>query len=976
MRLALSAATRKKQSSMFGRVSIQCLAAILLVAFASPSGACASDAADSADFESQILPILARRCGECHRSELSKGGLDLSSLAALRRGGESGETMLASSLSESRLWQVIEENEMPPNDKTPLSERETTLLREWMEAAIRTMERDGQPTKSRTQHDVLPIVLLRCTTCHGAQLRQGGLDLRTRKGMLVGGKSGPAISLGDPDASLMIRRVESHACPPQNQLLKFFVRRPPKSEVAVLRDWIAAGAPQVANQPDVSTLANDPLVSDLDRQHWAFVPPKVTSPSRSIDHYVSKSLAQIGLALSDEASRDTLIRRVHFDLIGLPPSTEQWQRWRSSESPNWYSSMIDELLASPHYGERWGRYWLDLAGYADSEGGVSADPVRPVAWKYRDYVIESFNEDKPYDRFLQEQLAGDEMIDHASADNVTDEMVSNLIATGFLRMGIDETGSRTMNFVPERLKVIGDAISVVSSGVMGLTMECARCHSHKYDPIPHRDYYRFKAIFQGALDEHDWSSFKTRKLNVATKRHRQEAARVNPPLEAEVKKLQARQKRLTGEIQLELLRHHYPTQSESENGQTLRALKIADNNRTLPQKVLVERLQIAELLPQEDQPESVRTARSELRRLEREADHIRARMVAPLSIRALWDRGRPSPTYVLRRGEHDKPGAPVGPGVPSLFGDVNDSFEIRAPFPGGSANTGRRSALAHWLTQADHPLTARVMVNRIWHHHFGVGIVSSLDNFGVQGERPSHPELLDWLAIEFVRRGWSVKEMHRLMMNSSTYRQHSRVSEMATELDPENRLLSRMPIRRLDAESLRDSLLFVSGRLDNRPGGIPDSVSVDRDGLVLANPTEGGGWRRSIYMQYRRTEIPTLMEAFDYPKMGPNCIVRNVSIVSPQSLMLMNDRHVRDLAAAFARRVEARVAADDSPWEHTQIVDEVFKLALSRLPSDEEKKLGVAALRQLESVAGVNANQALETFCHTILNSAAFLYID
>ncbi len=824
---------------------------------------------------------------------------------------------------------------------------------------------------------MIPILLLRCTTCHGPRLKQGGLDLRTPASMLFGGKSGPAFVSGDPDASLMIQRIESEACPPRDQLLKFFVRRPPSSEVETLRAWIASGAPQVDLMPDVATNRPDPLVTDQDRRHWAFQPPRRTSPLNSIDEFIARKLAEYRLTFSPEADRETLIRRAYFDLVGIPPDLAELKRWRDCDAANWYPRMIDHLLASPRYGERWGRHWLDLAGYADSEGGISADPVRPVAWKYRDYVIDAFNHDKPYDRFLIEQIAGDELIDYQNASEITPEMVDNLIATGFLRMGIDETGSRTMNFVPERLKVISDVINVVSSGVMGLTLECARCHSHKYDPIPHRDYYRFKAIFQGALDEHDWSSFKTRTLSVATAQHRRQVAAINPPLESEVKKLTAKQKKLESEIQLDLLRHHYPEQSEADHHQTIAALKVADNSRTLPQKILVERLQKSEQLPDEQQPASVLQKRRSRDEIQREIEGIRRRMAPPLAIRALWDFGRPSPTYLLRRGEHDKPGPRVGPGVPSALTDGHTPFDVQPPFPDGTPKTGRRLALARWLVQPDHPLTARVMVNRIWYHHFGAGLAADLENFGVAGARPSHPELLDWLALEFTERGWSVKEMHRLIMNSRTYRQSSRITDDRQTLDPLGRLLSRMPLRRLDAESIRDSLLFVAAKLDETPGGIPDPVSVNRDGLVSANPTAGGGWRRSVYLQYRRTEIPTMMETFDYPQMGPNCLARNVSIVSPQSLMLMNNGHVHELAAAMASRVVLLAAAqEEAELSRSAQVRTVYQLALSRLPSEREQAIGVESLTKLEDQWQGDHDQALATYCHTLLNSAAFLYVD
>ncbi|MCA9033136.1 MAG: DUF1549 domain-containing protein, partial [Planctomycetaceae bacterium] len=438
-----------------------------------------------------------------------------------------------------------------------------------------------------TQHDVLPIVLLRCTTCHGARIQRGGVDLRTPAAMKKGGKNGPALVAGDPDNSLMIQRIESNACPPRDQLLKYFVRRPGDAEVRILRKWIAEGAQEYEILPDVATTKPDPLVTDEDRQHWAFQPPRQSTEHSSIDGFLAEKLDAAGLAMAPEAGRDTLIRRAYIDLVGMPPSLTDWKKWHDSQHADWYEQMIDELLDSPRYGERWGRYWLDLAGYADSEGGVSADPLREVAWKYRDYVITSFNNDKPYDQFLIEQLAGDELVDVANEPVVTQEMVDNLIATGFLRMGIDQTGSRTMNFVPERLGVIDDAIHVLGSSVMGLTLECARCHSHKYDPIPQRDYYRFKAIFQGAFDEHDWLTFKNRKLQIATPEQRQRVAKVNPPLTAQIKKLDTQRKQAIADYQRELLRQHYPDQSAADREETIRALKVADNNRTLPQRILV-----------------------------------------------------------------------------------------------------------------------------------------------------------------------------------------------------------------------------------------------------------------------------------------------------------------------------------------------------------------------------------------------------
>ena len=428
-------------------------------------------------------------------------------------------------------------------------------------------------------------------------------------------------------------------------------------------------------------------------------------------------------------------------------------------------------------------------------------------------------------------------------------------------------------------------------------------------------------------------------------------------------------------MQLELLRHHYPDLTADDRTNTLKALRIADNNRTLPQRILVEKLQSAELIPDAQQPTPVVAARAAVLAIQEEVDLLQRQMEPSLRIRALWDRGEPSPTYILRRGDHDKPGRLVGPGVPSVLTDGRTPFHVKPPFPEGTPRTGRRLAFARWLTEPDHPLTARVFVNRIWYHHFGTGLVKSLENFGRQGEEPSHPQLLDWLAVDFVKSGWDIKQLHRKIMLSRTYRQNSLISEEKIQRDPQNRLLSRMSSRRLDAEALRDSLLAVSGMLDDSPGGPPDKVAVSHAGMVSIKPTPEGRWRRSIYLQYRRTEIPTLMDTFDYPEMGPNCLTRSVSTVSPQALMLMNDGHVRLLSEEFAKRVDADISKKH-PHRRDKLVRRIYQVALSRNPSGHERDLGTHYLTQLQEQWAGDSQAALQTYCHTILNSGAFLYVD
>jgi len=559
--------------------------------------------------------------------------------------------------------------------------------------------------------------------------------------------------------------------------------------------------------------------------------------------------------------------------------------------------MIDRLLASPRYGERWGRYWLDVAGYADSEGKREQDLPRPHAWRYRDYVIRSFNADRPYNRFLLEQIAGDELLDYEHAPTITSEIYDNLVATGFLRMAPDATWANITGYVPDRLEVIADEIDILGSAVLGLTMKCARCHNHKFDPIPQRDYYRLTAIFKGAYDEHDWLK-----------------PDVRPGL---------------GPVSQDVV-----------------------GGRLLPHVTTAER-KAWEAHKQQPEPK----------------------------IQALWDRGEPSPTYIYRRGDPLNPGRLVGPGVPSVLTDGKTPFVVKPPWP-GAKKTGRRLAFARWLTEPRHPLTARVIVNRLWKHHFGSGIVKSLDNFGKNGTPPTHPELLDWLALEFVRQGWSLKAMHRLMVTSRTYRQSSAVTAERDKVDPENTLYSRMPMVRLDAEALYDSLLLVAGRLDESRFGPADGIQVRPDGLITPAGKERG-WRRLIYVQHPRKQLPTHLENFDYPQMNPNCVERRDSIVAPQALHLLNTGMIHDLAGHFARRVSQQAGPDPAKQ-----IERVYWIALSRPPSAPEKQIGLDVLHKLiDRWATQLADsgkpdkeaarlKALTTYCHTIMNSAGFLFVD
>jgi hypothetical protein len=720
--------------------------------------------------------------------------------------------------------------------------------------------------------------------------------------MLRGGKSGPAIVPGKPDDSRLVKRIRAGEMPPHGRLVEASVKPPEPAEIDVLARWIAAGAPEIAVAPDVATTAPDPLVSDRDRDFWAFRPPRpVTAPAvrhaerlrNPIDAFIEQRLERQGLTLAPEADRATLLRRAYFDLTGLPPEPAEVRAFLADGAPDAYERLIDRLLDSPRYGERWARFWLDLAGYADSEGKREQDLPRPHAWRYRDYVIRSFNSDKPYSRFLLEQLAGDELADYERAPEITPELYDNLVATGFLRMAPDATWANITGYVPDRVEVIADEMDVLGSGVLGLTLKCARCHSHKFDPIPQRDYYRLLDVFKGAYDEYDW---------------------IKPDVKAGL-----------GPVSEDVL-----------------------GGRHLPYVTTAER-----------------------RAWEARAD--KAKGPEPC-VQALWDRGEPSPTYVYRRGDPLSPGPLVGPGLPSVLTDGKTPFEVKPPWP-GAKKTGRRLAFARWLTQPDHPLTARVAVNRLWKQHFGAGLVKTLGNFGKAGTPPTHPELLDWLAREFVRRGWSFKAMHRLMMTSATYRQSSALTAEQEKADPDNTLCSRMPLVRLDAEQTYDTLLQAAGRLNPEPFGPADAVRARPDGLVTPAETARGR-RRLIYVQQARKRLPTHLETFDAPVMNPNCLERRESTVAPQALYLMNNGTIQKLAEEFAARVSREAGADPASQ-----VERVYLIALGRPPDDEEKEAGVAALKRLARSwagheTGAAAAKGLTTYCHAIMNSAAFLYVD
>ena len=839
---------------------------------------------------------------------------------------------------------------------------------------------------------MLPILLLRCTVCHGPRRTEGDLDLSSREAMLRGGKSGPAIVPGNAEQSLLVQRVRAEEMPPRRRLVEVSVKTMAPSELAVLERWIESGAAiadaVVGAAPGGAAPATDDDPSDDDRSFWAFQPPpprlavpvvrdraRVQGP---IDAFVSRQLEKQGLSLAPEADRRTLIRRATFDLTGLPPTPQEIEAFVAAPGAA-YERLIDRLLASTRYGERWGRIWLDVAGYADSEGKTEQDMFRPHAYRYRDYVVRAHNDDKPFDRFLVEQIAGDELADYENADLITQTLYDNLVATGFLRQGPDGTWANVTAFVPDRLEVVADAIDVLGRGVLGLTLNCARCHAHKFDPVSQHDYYRMAAMLKGAYDEHDWlkpqpppsgadGGDDVRFLPYVTTEERREWDEA------------------VGSIEAQVAKHEKALEAETVKFQR----RYGDEQTEAAKKLKEEgiREQLKEAFPE------FKIAAEEI---EKKISVLKKSKPRAPWMRALWDRGIPSPTYLLRRGDYLSAREPIAPGIPAVFREPGADVSIAPPWPGAN-KSGRRLALARWLVQPRHPLTARVAVNRIWKYHFEHGLVRSLGNFGRTGTRPSHPELLDWLASEFVRGGWSMKALHRSIMISAVYRQTSAISAEARERDPRNVLLSRFPLKRLEAESLRDSILFVAGRLDETPFGPSDAVDVRSDGLVTAVGTSRG-WRRSIYVRQRRKQIPTILEAFDLPQMNPNCLERPNSTVATQALHLLNNRRIQELAGAFATRLVEEPLVQKSIVQKSLLqepgdgvgsrIEHAFWLALGRAPTTPERAATIETYERLlelwrsdrgegNDVAdpGDAPRRALENICHALINSAEFIHVD
>jgi mono/diheme cytochrome c family protein len=795
-----------------------------------------------------------------------------------------------------------------------------------------------QSADEQLAQQAFAIVQTRCLQCHGAE-KMSGLDLRTREGLLKGGQRGPAIVLGESASSRLYQMITGEAQPrmPLDQQLS-------ADQIAILKTWIDRGAPwpsSAAIETKPSYAGGKPI-TDADRNYWAFrkaVRPEAPRPKLSfwvrnpIDAFILAALERRGLKPSPPADRRTLLRRVTLDLTGLPPTLEESEAFLSDQSPDAYEKVVRRLLASPRYGERWAQHWLDVARFAETNG-FELDQEREQSWRYRDYVVRAFNEDRPYDRFIIEQIAGDEL---APTD------FEMRLATGFMRGGPQHVVAGNQDLAVNRQEWLTEATLGVANTFLGLTIGCARCHDHKFDPIPQADYYRLQAFF-AATDNFDYKNPAPKEketYEAALKAHKERLKPITDQIAAIEKPYRDRLfKEKFEKLELEYARA-LATEEKQRTPEQQRLAKDARNMLEVKWDELV-----ASLTPAD------RERRAALRR-QMHALELEAPPPLPAAL-GVADTLTPTPaSHIFRLGDPHAPGPEVQPRFLSvlLAKDAPPMAEIPR-LPGEMKTTGRRTALARWLAQPDHPLTARVMMNRLWQHHFGRGMVATPNDFGRHGQQPTHAELLDWLATEFVARGWSLKAMHELMVLSNTYRQSSTVEPVKAKIDPDNHLLWRQNRQRLDAEALRDSVLAVAGTLTLEMGGPPIRVPLEPevydtifteyepDNLWPVTPDVRQHTRRSLYLFRKRNVRLPMLVAFDAPDMMSSCAARNVSVHSLQSLTLMNSDFIREQSRALA----SRVLREAQGGERASI-ERLYLLTLNRPPNAQEMRITEQFLR-------------------------------
>jgi len=798
------------------------------------------------------------------------------------------------------------------------------------------------------EKEVLPVLTANCLKCHGAEAKvKGELHLTNREGILEGGATGPAVDLKNPAGSLLVRAIKyqdnDHHMPPKGKM--------GAKEIAVLEKWVKEGLPFTPDRMSATVARKGGVITEEARKYWVYQPvrrpavPEVPGAKfkvqNPIDAFIAAKWEAKGLKPVKPADRATLARRAYYDLTGLPPTPEEIDAFVADESSDAWEKLIDKLLASPHYGEKWGRHWLDVVRYCETNG-YERDGPKPYVWRYRDYVIRSFNDDKPYTQFIKEQLAGDEMPGFYP---------DAVIATGYYRLGIwDDEPADPLQSVFDGYD---DVVATTGQAFLGTTFNCARCHDHKVDPIPQTDYYKLVAFFR---DIRPYSE--TRDVRSAFNLTDISPSAERAKYEADLKKRQAR----LAEIKkaMEVIEDEFIKTMPAEDQ---RAAEGPDR----PQVVA----KLAKMLTGEE--------KTKYTVLSKERKDLERRPAPPgqqLALSVNHCDPRPPVTHVLLRGSAHAEGKEVQPGFPEVLGLPEP--RIPAPEP-GARSSGRRTVLADWIASRDNPFTARVFVNRVWQYHFGRGIVPSANDFGKLGEQPTHPELLDWLASEFMDGGWKLKRLHKLIMMSSAYQRSSQGDADDLKLDPANTLLWRFNMRRLSGEEVRDSILAVSGSLNLKQFGpstyppIPKEVlagqSVPGQGWPASPPSEAN--RRSIYAHVKRSLRVPILVGFDQPDPDSSCPVRYVTTVPTQSLGLLNGEFANEQAALFAKRLQKLASTDLAAQVRWAI-----RLTTGRNPTSEEVAKDVAFINGIRQKYKLDEVEALTRYALLCLNANEFVYLD
>ena len=769
---------------------------------------------------------------------------------------------------------------------------------------------------------VQPILAKHCYACHGPDVAEGGLQFTSKEAVFSELDSGfLAIVANKPGESEVFKRLtaedEDERMPAEADPLL-------PEEIEIIRKWIEQGAQW--------------------SEHWGFSKPQIAEVPKvdnaewnqhPIDQFIYKQLEDSGLKPNRKADRRTLIRRATYDLTGLPPTFQEVESFLNDHSENAYEKLIDRLLASTHYGERWGRHWLDLVRYAESNS-YELDGPKPFAWKYRDYVIKSLNDDKPYDQFVSEQIAGDEL------DEVT---VETMTATGFYRLGIHDSAPADRTLA--RADELDDIVTTISQVFLGLTINCARCHDHKIDPIPQTDYYKMVS-FVSDIEPYDRKGFNI-SYDVSSPEIRDKFNRLYREVDEWDDELRIVEQRGIVKMSAE-------DQRKTEGRQRKRLL----------------REKIKDYLSDEDwklRMELLRKINSNRKAIKEFANHDTVLSVA---------RANPNPpvTHVLFRGNPHVPGDEVSPGFPELF----QSEPPTIPQPEDDAKTaGRRKVLAAWITSPENRMTARVMVNRVWQFHFGRGVVRTSNNFGQLGIPPTHPELLDYLAAQFVQNGWGLKALHKMMMTSQAYQMSSAMNDVGFAKDPDNNLFWRFDMRRLSAEEIRDSLLAVSGSLNPKLYGASFYEKLPKE-VLASQSVPGKGWgtsseeernRRSIYIHVKRSLLVPFLSVFDLPDPDHSCEARFKTLQPGQALSLLNGQFVHIQAERLAAKIETEIGGDAE-----QKLAGAVRQIYARDATPEEIEEAMRLIKKLETDYKKSPEESFELACLSMLNWNEFIFVD